>query len=166
MTQPRDDQFHRDKSFSEGDAAPRGTEPGGGRRAARTGQLEEDVAARGANPDPTGITANMPTEQHFSKPNTLNPADEQRQASAGRLMHGAGASSAPSAAGTPSESSRDVARAQGIDLKSGTAKDPPAASTRGEGAELSPGVGEAVQPRGNADADALLTDPSRAEGRS
>lgn len=165
MAQQRDDQFHRDKSFSQGDAAPRGTEPRDRHLDQGTGDLEEDIAARGANPDPTGVTSSMPSEQSFSKPNTLNPTNDQRQTGKQQFIHGPGQSSEPSSAGAPSTSAKDVARAQGIDMKASPAKNPPDVSTQGEGSELSPGIGESMQPRGNADADALLTEPDRAEGR-
>lgn len=164
MATSANDQFHRDKSFSEGDAQPFGTEA---RHGARPGaQDPAEMAANGANPDPVGVTTSAPEIGDSRRPNTLNPTNDQAQTGAQQYMPGPGMSSAPSAAGAGNTSARRVATAQGIDLNSRT-DGPVDESTRGEGADAGPATNAGVEPRGMArrggdPADTLLTDAGRA----
>ena len=164
MATTGDEQFHRDKSFSEGDAQPFGTEA---RHGARPDQQDpEAMAANGANPDPVGVTTDAPMIGDSRRPNTLNPTNDQAQTREQRYIPGPGMSSAPSAAGAGNTSARRVATAQGMDVNS-PRRDPLDESTRGEGADTGPESNVGLHPQGSAGrggdpADTLLTDSSRA----
>jgi hypothetical protein len=166
MAQEKNDQFHRDKSFSKGDAAPFGSEPGNDSTVSGDPQSEADVAARGANPDPVGITARSPGNSVVHEPNTLLPSNDESEAGGeGRFLPGPGTSSAPSAAGVGTNSARRVASAQGMDLNTGPSdKNPVDESTRGEGAQTGRYTNRGVRPRGQDPVDASLTDSDRAGG--
>ena len=163
MATTGDEQFHRDKSFSEGDAQPFGTEARHGARP--DAQDPAAMAANGANPDPVGVTTDAPMIGDSRRPNTLNPTNDQAQTRQQQYLPGPGMSSAPSAAGAGNSSARRVAAAQGMDVNS-RKRDPLDESTRGEGADAGPESTVGAQPQGSAGrggdpAKTLLTDADR-----